>query len=125
MLALTDGLGLDRAYVVSLRGLLPATRFAVDAYVRFVRDMPLLDAVAASLTEMFAPKIHAERIEDLHIVAKNLLEFETLSGDEIVGVLNGVAPNRDEPELVHDAGPTSAVPLSEPVAAPEPVQPTM
>jgi len=41
---------------------LPATRFAVDAYVRFVRDMPLLDAVASSLTEMFAPKIHQERI---------------------------------------------------------------
>src|SRR4051812_20778665 len=33
-LRLTDGLGLDREYVISLRGLLPATRFAVDAYVR-------------------------------------------------------------------------------------------
>jgi pyrroloquinoline-quinone synthase len=42
-----------------------ATKFAVDAYVRFVRDMPLLDAVAASLTELFAPKIHTERIEGL------------------------------------------------------------
>ena len=37
-LRLTDGLGLDREYVTSLRGLLPATRFAVDAYVRFVRE---------------------------------------------------------------------------------------
>jgi len=37
----------------------------VDAYVRFVRDMPLLDAVASSLTELFAPKIHGERIEGL------------------------------------------------------------
>jgi pyrroloquinoline-quinone synthase len=37
----------------------------VDAYVRFVRDMPLLDAVAASLTELFAPRIHAQRIEGL------------------------------------------------------------
>src|SRR6188768_4530756 len=34
-LKLTDGLGLDRDYVTSLRGLLPGTRFAVDAYVRF------------------------------------------------------------------------------------------
>src|SRR5262249_61674169 len=34
-LRLTDGLSLDRSYVMSLRGLLPATRFAVDAYVRF------------------------------------------------------------------------------------------
>ena len=40
-LRLTDGLGLDRDYVTSLRGLLPATRFAVDAYVRFVREKTL------------------------------------------------------------------------------------
>ena len=39
--------------------MLPATRFAVDAYVRFVRDRTLLEAVAASLTELFAPAIHA------------------------------------------------------------------
>ncbi|WP_299359887.1 pyrroloquinoline-quinone synthase PqqC [uncultured Paracoccus sp.] len=64
-LALARAVGLDPAYVESGVGVLPATRFAVDAYVRFVRDMPLLDAVAASLTEMFAPKIHAERIEGL------------------------------------------------------------
>ena len=44
---------------------MPATRFAVDAYVRFVRDKTLLEAVAASLTELFAPKIHANRIEGL------------------------------------------------------------
>jgi len=62
---LAEAGGLDRDYVASCRGVLPATRFAVDAYVRFVRDMPLLDAVAASLTELFAPKIHAERIEGL------------------------------------------------------------
>src|SRR5687768_18122225 len=41
-LALTDGLGLDRDYVASARGVLPATRFAVDAYVRFVRERSLL-----------------------------------------------------------------------------------
>ena len=57
--------GLDPAYVASADGVLPATRFAVDAYVRFVRDMPLLDAVASSLTEMFAPKIHEDRIAGL------------------------------------------------------------
>lgn len=64
-LALAEAVGLDPDYVESGIGVMPATRFAVDAYVRFVRDMPLLDAVAASLTEMFAPKIHAERIEGL------------------------------------------------------------
>src|SRR5262249_23865772 len=61
-LKLTDGLGLDRDDVVSLRGLLPATRFAVDAYVRFVRDETLLEAVASSLTELFSPTIISERV---------------------------------------------------------------
>jgi len=61
-LRLTDGLGLDRGYVISLEGILPATRYAVDAYVHFVRDHSLLEAVASSLTELFAPSIHRERI---------------------------------------------------------------
>ena len=64
-LRLADAVGLDRDYVASAEGVLPATRFAVDAYVRFVRDATLLEAVAASLTELFAPKIHAQRIEGL------------------------------------------------------------
>ncbi len=61
-LALTDGLGLERDYVVSAKGVLPATRFAVDAYVRFVRENSLLEAVASSLTELFAPTIIADRV---------------------------------------------------------------
>lgn len=61
-LVLTDGLGLDRDYVQSMSGALPATRFAVEAYVRFVYEQPLTVAVASSLTELFAPKIHKERI---------------------------------------------------------------
>jgi pyrroloquinoline-quinone synthase len=61
-LVLTDALGLDRAYVVSMQGALPATRFAVEAYVTFVRERTLLEAVASSLTELFAPSIHRERI---------------------------------------------------------------
>ena len=64
-LKLAEGVGLDPDYVASGRGVLPATRFAVDAYVRFVRDEPLLPAVAASLTELFAPAIHEERIAGL------------------------------------------------------------
>jgi len=62
-LKLTDGLGLDRDYVKSLQGLLPATRFAVDAYVNFVATRPTLDAIASSLTELFAEDIHRRRIE--------------------------------------------------------------
>jgi coenzyme PQQ biosynthesis protein C len=62
---LTDGVGLDRDYVVSLAGLLPATRFAVEAYVHFVRDKTLLEAVASSLTELFSPQIISERLEGM------------------------------------------------------------
>ncbi len=61
-LILTDCLGLDRAYVTSMQGALPATRYAVEAYVRFVVEQPLVIAVASSLTELFAPAIHLERI---------------------------------------------------------------
>jgi coenzyme PQQ biosynthesis protein C len=61
-LKLTDGLGLDRDYVTSLRGLLPGMRFAVEAYVRFVREKTLLEAIASSLTELFSPVIITERM---------------------------------------------------------------
>src|SRR5215213_6721998 len=61
-LRLTDGLGLDRDYVVSTKGILPGTRFAVEAYVHFVRERTLLEAIASSLTEMFAPQIISERV---------------------------------------------------------------
>jgi pyrroloquinoline-quinone synthase len=61
-LKLAEGVGLDRAYVESTAGILPGTRFAVDAYVAFVRDRSLLEAVASCLTEMFSPTIIAERV---------------------------------------------------------------
>lgn len=61
-LRLTSGLGLDAAYVMSETGILPATKFAVDAYVRYVRDQSLLQAVASSLTELFSPSLIQERV---------------------------------------------------------------
>ena len=64
-LKLTDGLGLDRAYVVSTRGLLPGTRFAVEAYVHFVAERTLLEAIASSLTELFSPVIIGERMDGM------------------------------------------------------------
>lgn len=64
-LRLAEGLGLDRAYVQSMAGVLPASRFAVEAYVHFVRDKPLLDAIASSLTELFSPSIIAERVSGM------------------------------------------------------------
>jgi pyrroloquinoline-quinone synthase len=62
---LAEGVGLDRAYVESLTGLLPATRFAVDAYVALVRDRSILEAIGSSLTELFSPEIIAERVEGM------------------------------------------------------------
>lgn len=64
-LVLTDGLGLDRDMVVSMAQALPMTRFAVEAYVRFVGEKTTLEAIASSLTELFAPAIHAERISGM------------------------------------------------------------
>ena len=64
-LKLTDGLGLNRDYVTSLKGLLPATRFAVEAYVHFVAEKTLLEAIASSLTELFSPLIIGERLEGM------------------------------------------------------------
>lgn len=64
-LKLAEGVGLDPDYVASERGILPATRFAVDAYLSYVREQPLLPAMASSLTELFAPAIHKSRIAGL------------------------------------------------------------
>ncbi|NQV22327.1 MAG: pyrroloquinoline-quinone synthase PqqC, partial [Rhodospirillales bacterium] len=64
-LVLAEGVGLDRDYVSSTDGALPASKFAVEAYVRFVREHSLLEAIASSLTELFAPGIHRERIAGL------------------------------------------------------------
>jgi pyrroloquinoline-quinone synthase len=62
---LAEGTGLDRALVESTREILPTTRFAVDAYVHFVRDRTVLEAIASSLTELFSPTIIAERVSGM------------------------------------------------------------
>jgi coenzyme PQQ biosynthesis protein C len=77
-LKLCDGLGLDRDYVTSLRGLLPATRFAVEAYVHFVREKTLIEAIASSLTELFSPQIISERIEGM-LKSYDFVTAETLA----------------------------------------------
>jgi coenzyme PQQ biosynthesis protein C len=59
------GVGLDRDYVVSGAGVLPATRFAVDAYVHFVRERTLLEAIASSLTELFSPSVIGARVKGM------------------------------------------------------------
>lgn len=76
-LKLTDGLGLERDYVTSLRGLLPGTRYAVEAYVRFVREKTLLEAIASSLTEMFSSVIISERMAGM-LASYDFVTRETL-----------------------------------------------
>jgi len=66
-----------------------------------------------------AKRILTERLEDLHTLAKALLEYETLSGDEIINALKGVKPNREDTEAKRPTGPAVAVPLS-PRPDPEP-----
>lgn len=61
-LRLAEGVGLDRARVASLVDVIPAVRFACDAYVTLVRDRSFVEAVASSLTEFFAPEIMTARI---------------------------------------------------------------
>jgi pyrroloquinoline-quinone synthase len=80
-LRLAEGVGLDIDYVISTKGLLPGTRFAVDAYVHFVRERSVLEAVASSLTELFSPEIIAERVSGMlshydFITAETLAYFE-------------------------------------------------
>lgn len=61
-LRLAEGVGLDPGEVASCARVLPAVRFACDAYVTLVRERSLLEAVAASLTELFAPDLMSRRI---------------------------------------------------------------
>ena len=77
---LTDGLGLDREYVVSTKGILSGTRFAVDAYVHFVKERSLIEGITSSLTELFAPSIHKERIS-------GMLENYSFINDDVMAYL--------------------------------------
>ncbi len=61
-LRLAEGVGLDRDEVASCRSVLPGVRFACDGYVELVRERSLLEAVASSLTEFFAPDLMSKRI---------------------------------------------------------------
>lgn len=54
--------GLTREELWSLEHVVPGVRFAVDAYVNFARRQPWQESVCASLTELFAPQIHRERL---------------------------------------------------------------
>lgn len=61
-LRLAEAVGLERDTVQALSDVLPGVRFAVDAYVNFARRAPWTEGVCASLTELFAPQIHQQRL---------------------------------------------------------------
>lgn len=58
-----QAVGLTREDLTSLRYVVPGAKFAVDAYINFARQRPWQEAVASSLTELFAPHIHKQRID--------------------------------------------------------------
>jgi pyrroloquinoline-quinone synthase len=78
-LRLADGVGLDREEVASCRSVLPGVRFACDGYVTLVRERSLVEAVASSLTEFFAPDLMTRRVLawERHYpwVSKDMLEY--------------------------------------------------
>lgn len=59
---LGEAVGISKQELWSLKHVVPGVRFAVDAYVNFARSAPWQEAVCSSLTEMFAPKIHQDRL---------------------------------------------------------------
>lgn len=75
---LATGLGLDEAAVRSERLALPATRFAVNAYLTLVEKRSVLEAVASSLTELFAPTVISERVPAI------LKRYDYVSADTLV-----------------------------------------
>jgi len=62
-LALGEACGVERERLLSLEEVLPGVRFAVDAYVNFARTATWQEAACSSLTELFAPKAHASRLD--------------------------------------------------------------
>jgi len=59
---LGEAVGLKREDVTSLKHVSPGVRFAVDAYINFAKQRPWQESVCSSLTELFAPHIHQQRI---------------------------------------------------------------
>ncbi|MGD9592325.1 MAG: pyrroloquinoline-quinone synthase PqqC [Candidatus Berkiella sp.] len=81
-LQLATACGLTKEETVSLQHVLPGVRFAVDAYYQFAKQNPWQEAVGSCLTELFAPKIHQERLDNwpVHypwIDQKGLTYFKT------------------------------------------------
>ncbi len=113
-LRLAEGVGLARDAVAGCKRVLPAVRFACDAYVQLVRERSLVEAVASSLTEFFAPDLMARRIAawEQHYpwVDKATLEYfrsrvprARRDSEEALGFVIARADTRELQELCVDA----------------------
>ena len=89
-----------------------STAKIIDDEVRFLADE----------ADKLCRKILQDNIEELHIVAKGLLEYETLSGDEIKDLIKGIKPSRDDFDDTTSVTPTThnSVPKSGGTTAPQP-----
>jgi pyrroloquinoline-quinone synthase len=105
---LAEAAGLERGAVVRCEGVLPGVRYAVDAYLKLVRDNSLLIAVASSLTELFSRDLISLRMDRLRehypYLVSGLSYFEgrlTQAPDDAAFALDYVAQHamtRDEQE---------------------------
>lgn len=77
-LKLTDGLGLDRERVTSMADVLPETKAIIESYLDYARVKPFTAVVATTLTELFAPKLHRDRMAAM-LAAYDFIDAETLS----------------------------------------------
>jgi pyrroloquinoline-quinone synthase len=112
-LKLAEATGLNADDVRSVKGILPATRFAVNEYLNIVRNRSLLEAVASSLTELFSRDLISLRMEKLRQhypwLSAGLDYFEarlTQAPEDATFAINYVyenAKNRAEQELAIQA----------------------
>lgn len=77
-LTLTGALQLDPTYVKSTQGVLQGCRSAVDSYLTFVSERSFVEAVATSLTELFASKLVKDRAADM------ILKYDFISAESLI-----------------------------------------
>ena len=99
--------------VAQSKNLSDATAKLIDEEIRKIVDE----------AEKKCRKILTENIEELHIVAKGLLEYETLTGEEIKDLIKGIPPSRDDTDDntdISDSTTAQSVPKSSPRVSPQP-----
>ena len=110
-LELGVAVGLNEEDLISHKFLLPSVKFAVDAYVNFAKHAPWKEAAMSSLTEMFAPEIHQQRLNTWPdnypwIEQKGLRYFQKRLSEARRDVQHGLAITLEEfntPELQEKA----------------------